>query len=109
MYNYDTNNVVHKFWESPAGILLKDAPYSSELNHQMWDIDICDDPEMEYWTSKSFKEVIKEVEEIASRYTIGSGWVHAEGIEDGCDISKRELKELKSVIRHMKKAFRKQS
>ena len=110
MSKYDTSEIEKKFWESPAGILLKDAPYSSELSRQMWDIDICDDPEMEWWTSKSFKEVIKEVEEIASRYYPGSGWVHAEDIENDYDgIAKRELKELKSVIRHMKKVFRKQS
>ena len=96
-----------KFWKSPVGILLKDAPYSHELDHQMWEVDICDDPEMEWWTSKSFTEVVKEVEEIASRYTIGSGWCHAEEIEDGCEQAKQELKELKSVIRHMKKVLKK--
>ena len=67
------------------------------------------DVEMDFVNRIEKLRNFKEVEEIASRYTIGSGWVHAEGIEDGCDISKRELKELKSVIRHMKKAFRKQS
>jgi hypothetical protein len=107
MNKYFTNDVKKEFWKSKAGILLKDAPYSSELRMQLWDVDICDDPEMEYWTSKSFKEVIKEVEGIAFRYSKGSGWVHAEGIEDGCEIAKRELKELKSVIRHMKKVLKK--
>ena len=81
---------------------------SRELNRQMWDIDICDDPEMEWWTSKSFEEVIEEVEEIASRYYSGSGWVHAEEIENDYNgTAKQELKELKSVIKHMKKVLKK--
>ena len=95
--------------KSPFEILYKDAPKSSQLENQLWDIDICDDPEMLYWKQKSFQEVIQEVEGIASRYRIGSGWVHAEGIEDDCEIAKRELKELKSVIRHMKKTYKKVS
>tara|TARA_R100001082_G_scaffold81709_1_gene48626 strand:+ start:937 stop:1254 length:318 start_codon:yes stop_codon:yes gene_type:complete len=94
-----------KYLESPTGILLKDAPFSSELHMQMWDVDASDDPY--WWIRKSYKEAIQEVQEIADKYRIGSGWSHAEGIEDGCEIAKRELKELKAVIRHMKKVYNK--
>ena len=108
MSKYNISEIEKKFWESPVGILLKDAPMSRELDRQMWDIDICDDPEMEWWTSKSFEEVIEEVEEIASRYYSGSGWVHAEEIENDYNgTAKQELKELKSVIKHMKKVLKK--
>ena len=99
------NDLRKQYLESPAGILLKDAPYSSELEHQMWDVDASDD---EYWWIRlSYKEAIQEVQEIADKYRIGSGWCHAEGIEDGCKIAKRELKELKAVIRHMKRVYNK--
>ena len=95
--------------KTPFDILYENTPYSSELDYQLWDIDICDDPEMLCWKEKSFKEVISAVEEIASRYTIGSGWVQAEGIEEGCESSKKELKELRAVIRHMKRVYKKES
>ena len=92
---------------SPAGILLKDAPMSRELEHQMWDVDACDDPY--WWIKMTYEEAIQEVQEIADKYRIGSGFAHGEGIEDGCGHTKRELKELKSVIRHMKKVYKKVS
>jgi|TARA_R110001583_G_scaffold83991_2_gene221295 hypothetical protein len=93
-----------KFMKSPAGILLKDRPYSVELDRQL-EHDVIDEPD--WWNKMSYKEAIREVQEIADKYRIGSGWVHGEGIEDGDPICKRELKELKAVIRHMKKVYNK--
>lgn len=93
-----------KFIKSPAGILLKDSPYSSELERQM-NADNSDEPY--WWIKMSYQEAIQEVQEIADKYLIGSGWMHGEGIEDDDPICKRELKELKAVIRHMKKVYRK--
>ena len=93
----------------PYEILLEDAPLSRELDRQMWDIDVCDDPEMLWWKEMSFKEVIQEVQEIADRYKPGSGWVHAEEIEEGGKWAKQELKELNAVLRHMKKVLKKEN
>ena len=93
-----------KFMKSPAGILLKDSPMSIELDRQL-EHDVIDEPD--WWTKMSYEEAIKEVQEIADKYSIGSGWAHGEEIEDGCKIAKRELKELKAVIRHMKKVYSK--
>ena len=92
----------------PYEILLEKAPYSSELNYQMWDVDICDDPEMTWWEQKSFSEVIQAVQDIANRYKPGYGWRHYESIKDGCEIAKKELKELNAVIRHMKRVYKKE-
>ena len=96
----------------PYEILLDKAPFSSELNYQMWDVDSADDPEMIWWKEKSFIQVIAEVQEIADKYSIGSGWSHAEEIESGTEMSKanakKELKELKAVIRHMKRVYKKE-
>ena len=92
----------------PYEILLEKAPHSSELNFQMWDVDAEDDPEMTWWKEKSFIQVIAEVQEIADKYSIGSGWVHAEGIEEGHKGTIKELKELKAVIRHMKRVYKKE-
>ena len=90
----------------PYEILFEKAPYSSELSFQIG-LDI-DNGELSWWENMSFSQVIQEVQEIANKYYIGSGWVHAEGIEDGCEHSKRELKELKAVIRHMKRVYQKE-
>ena len=92
----------------PYEILLEKAPFSSELNYQMWDVDSADDPEMIWWKEKSFIQVIAEVQEIADKYSIGSGWSHAEEIENGNENAKKELKELKAVIRHMKRVYKKE-
>ena len=99
------NDLRKQYLNSPAGILLKDAPMSSELEYQMWSVDAYDDSY--WWIRMSYEEAIREVQEIADKYRIGSGWVHGEAIEDGCKIAKRELKELKAVIRHMKKVYTK--
>ena len=90
----------------PYEILLEKAPYSSELNYQMWEIDAVDDPKMIWWKEKSFIQVIAEVQDIADRYKVGSGWVHGEEIASGDGNAKKELKELKAVIRHMKRVLR---
>ena len=87
-------------WE----ILLEKAPYSSELHMQIFDVDMCDEPK--YWDNLSFSKVIAEVQEIANRYSVGSGWSHAEGIEDNCEGTKQELKQLKAVIRHIKRVYK---
>jgi len=86
----------------PVEILMENAPYSSELSFQT------ETDGFQWWKNMSFKRVIAEVQEIADKYSVGSGWVHAEGIEDGCEHTKRELKELKSVIRHMKRVYKKE-
>ncbi len=90
----------------PYEILFDKAPYSSELSFQIG-TDI-DGGELSWWENMSFSQVIQEVQEIADKYSIGSGWVHAEEIEDGSEGAKRELKELKAVIRHMKRVYRKE-
>ena len=89
----------------PYEILLDKAPHSSELNYQM-EIDAEDDPDMTWWEEKSFIQVIAEVQDIADRYKVGSGWVHGEEIASGDENAKKELKELKAVIRHMKRVLR---
>ena len=92
----------------PYEILLENAPYSSELEFQMWEIDAGDDPQMIWWKEKSFKQVIAEVQEIADKYCIGSGWSHGEEIAMGNENAKKELKQLKAVIRHMKRVYKKE-
>ena len=90
----------------PVEILMEKAPYSSELNFQT------ETDGFQWWKNMSFKQVIAEVQEIADKYSIGSGWVHAEEIESGTEMSmtnaKKELKELKAVIRHMKRVYKKE-
>ena len=66
----------------------------------MWDIDVYDEPY--FWIRMTYEEAIQEVQEIADKYNIDSGFEHSYSIEDGCETAKRELKELKAVIRHMK-------
>tara|TARA_Y100000593_G_scaffold76821_1_gene142118 strand:- start:739 stop:1029 length:291 start_codon:yes stop_codon:yes gene_type:complete len=90
----------------PYEILLENAPYSSELEFQMWQIDVVDDPQMIWWKEKSFSQVIAEVQEIADRYSIDSGWSHGEEIAMGNKNAKKELKELKAVLKHMKKVYK---
>ena len=53
--------------------------------------------------------MIAEVQEIADKYSIGSGWVHGEEMADGSQGAKQELKELKALIRHMKRVYKKQA
>ena len=59
------------------------------------------------YVDKSPEEVIQEVEEILGRYTIGSGWMHAEEIEEGGESAIRERDELRKVVAHLKKQYKK--
>ena len=87
----------------PFEILLENSPISSELDHQFEN----DNTEegREWWQNMSPERVIQEVEEILGRYNIGSGWVHAEEIEKGGEDAIREQKELRAVVKHMKKRY----
>ena len=89
----------------PYQILLENAPDSSELEYQ-FEIDNADD-EIGWWEKMSPEEVIREVEEIRDRYTPGSGWVHSEEIENGGQASIIERNELRKVVAHMKRKYKK--
>lgn len=87
----------------PYQILLENAPNASELDYQ-FEVDIdC----MEWWEKMSPKEVIREVEEIRDRYTLGSGWVHSEEIEDGSKTAITQRNDLRKVVAHMKRKYKK--
>ena len=89
----------------PYQILLEGAPYSSELSNQ-FEVDISDG-EMGWWEKKTPEEAIEEVKEILGRYTIGSGWTHAEEIEMGNETSIIERNDLRKVVAHMKRKYKK--
>ena len=89
----------------PYQILLENAPNANELNYQM-EIDNADD-EIGWWEKMSPEEVIREVEEIRDRYTPGSGWVHADEIEDGSKTAIAERNDLRKVVAHMKRKYKK--
>ena len=89
----------------PYQILLEGSPYASELSHQ-FEIDMSDG-EMGWWEKLMPEEVIREVEEIRDRYTPGSGWVHAEEIEEGSKTAITERNDLRKVVAHMKRRYKK--
>jgi hypothetical protein len=92
--------------KKPWKVMFEGRPYSSELDYQM-EIDYCTKEGIDWWDNKSPKEVIQEVEEILDRYTIGSGWVHAEEIEDGSKGAIKERNDLRKVVAHLKRQYKK--
>ena len=96
------NNVTKRPWE----IMFKGRPSSSELDYQM-ENDSCTQEGIEWWDNKTPKEVIQEVEDILGRYTPGSGWVHAEEIEDGSKGAIEERNDLRKVVAHLKRQYKK--
>ena len=92
--------------KKPWEVMLEGSPCSSELNHQM-EIDSCTKEGIEWWDNKSPKEVIQEVEEILDRYTIGSGWLHGEEIEDGSKGAIKERNDLRKVVAYLKRQYKK--
>jgi len=99
MKNKTTNK---KPWE----VMLEGSPHSSELNHQ-FEVDGESKDGIEWWDNKSPKEVIQEVEEILGRYTIGSGWMHGEEIEAGSKGAIKERNDLRKVVAHLKRQYKK--
>ena len=97
------NKITNK---KPWEVMLEGSPYSRELEHQ-FEIDGYTKEGIEWWDNKSPEEVIQEVEEILGRYTIGSGWIHAEEIEEGGEGAIRERNELRKVVAHLKKQYKK--
>jgi hypothetical protein len=95
-------SVKHKY---PYQILLENAPNAHELNFQM-EIDN-ESGEMSWWEKMSPEEAIREVEEIRDRYAPGSGWVHADEIEDGSETAITERNDLRKVVAHMKRKYKK--
>ena len=89
----------------PYQILFKDRPYASEFEFQL-EIDLADD-EMKWWEQFDADGVIYEVTEILNRYTPGSGWVHAEEIEEGSENAIQERNEMRELVKHMKKQKKK--
>ena len=81
-------------------------PYASELDYQMV-VDSETEGGIEWWDNKNPKEVIQEVEEILGRYTIGSGWLHGEEIEDGSKGAIKERNDLRKVVAHLKRQYKK--
>ena len=92
--------------KKPWEVMFEGRPYASELDHQM-EIDSDTKEGIEWWDNKSPKEVIQEGEEILGRYTIGSGWVHAEEIKDGSEGAIRERNDLRKVVAYLKKQYKK--
>ena len=92
----------HKY---PYQILLENAPNAHELNYQM-EIDN-ESGEKDWWEKLSPEEAIREVEEIRDRYTPGSGWVHEDEIKNGSDTAIAERNDLRKVVAHMKRKYKK--
>jgi hypothetical protein len=89
----------------PYEVLLENAPYSSELEFQL--SQDSDDNQMDWWENMTPEQAIQEVQEILDRYTIGSGWVHADEILDRRPNAIKERNELRRVVRYMKKQYKK--
>lgn len=94
--------VINKY---PYEVLLENAPYSSELEFQL--SQDSDDNQMDWWENMTPEQAIQEVQEILDRYTIGSGWVHADEILDRRPNAIKERNELRRVVRYMKKQYKK--
>jgi len=92
--------------KKPWEVMLEGSPYSSELDYQ-FEIDSYTKEGIEWWDNKSPEEVIQEVEEILGRYTIGSGWLHGEEIEDGSKGAIKERNDLRKVVAYLKKQYKK--
>ena len=97
----EMKNTNKKPWE----VMFDGRPYASELDYQM-EID-ASDGEIGWWDNLSPKQVIVEVGEILNRYRPGSGWVHAEEIEDGSEGAIRERNDLRKVVAHLKRRYKK--
>ena len=93
---------MRKCQKPPVEILCENSPYSSEFDFET------ETTGFEFWKQLTFEQVIAEVQEIADKYSIGSGWVHGEEMADGSQGAKQELKELKALIRHMKRVYKKE-
>jgi hypothetical protein len=80
-------------------ILLENAPYSRELEWQMnEDGHYC-------WSKMNYDEVIAEVEFIKNKYLDDSFDYYYE-IQNGNKEYIQELKELKAVLKHIKKVYK---
>ena len=92
--------------KKPWEVMFDGRPYASELDYQMV-VDSETEGGIEWWDNKNPKEVIQEVEEILGRYTPGSGWIHAEEIEDGSKGAIEERNDLRKVVAHLKRQYKK--
>tara|TARA_R110002020_G_scaffold100598_1_gene237659 strand:+ start:254 stop:568 length:315 start_codon:yes stop_codon:yes gene_type:complete len=93
--------------KKPWEVMFEGRPYSSELDYQM-QVDSETEGGIEWWDNLKSNEVIKEVEQILYRYTRPEyGWVHAEEIEDGSEGAIKERNDLRKVVAHLKKQYKK--
>jgi len=92
--------------KQPWQVMFEGRPYASELDYQM-EVDSETEGGIEWWDNLSPEQVIVEVGEILHRYSPGSGWVHSEEIEDGSEGAIRERNELRKVVAHLKRQYKK--
>ena len=93
--------------KKPWEVMFEGRPYSSELDYQM-QVDSETEGGIEWWDNLTPYGVIKGVEHILYRYTRPEyGWVHAEEIEDGSEGAIKERNDLRKVVAHLKKQYKK--